>query len=195
MGRHVQWKKDCFHIFSSLPKHWFYCLHYFCAKSPCRGLFNRNQFSFVLFDMMVWWVSYTNRHRIRIQQELFFSYPGSFLAVGSREPRETTWALHEREIIMEGNKRTRERLAGAGHAWQRRHILYLSLWKLSVSQCSSTRINTMASMLNSINEAQGLKILIDQIQGLKTIALPELLMVFFSIFFYFNWIEHHYTIQ
>lgn len=63
-----------------------------------RSFFNRNNLPLCL-DMMVWWCSYTNRHSV-------FPYPGSFLAVGSREPWETTRALPGWDgDIMEGNKR------------------------------------------------------------------------------------------
>lgn len=47
MGHRAQWKYNCFHIFCSLPNIDFAAV-IFCAESPYRCLFNRNQFSFVL---------------------------------------------------------------------------------------------------------------------------------------------------
>lgn len=107
MGRGAQYKYNGFHIFCSLPNIDFAAV-IFCAKSPTRGLYNRNQFYFVLEYNGVVIFIHKQAQCVYSMSVCVFSYPGSFLAVGSREPRETTWALSMRkEDIMKGDERNR----------------------------------------------------------------------------------------
>lgn len=109
MGGGSQWKPNCFHIFCSLTNIDFAAV-ISCAKSTYRCLYNRNQFSFVLgYDGVVIFI-HKQAQCVRSASVCVcvFSYPGSFLAIGSREPRETARALSIGEgDIMEGNEKNK----------------------------------------------------------------------------------------
>lgn len=89
------------------PWHWFRCCYSFIYLFLCRVtmqmLCNGNQFSFVLDRDVV--VIFIHKNLMHV-----FSYPASFLAIGSGESRETAWALSTGgRYVVEGKYRnTRE---------------------------------------------------------------------------------------
>lgn len=104
----AQWKHNCFRTFCSLPDIDFAAvIHLFIYLFLCRVtmqmLCNGNQFSFVLDRDVV--VIFIHKNLMHV-----FSYPASFLAIGSGESRETAWALSTGgRYVVEGKYRnTRE---------------------------------------------------------------------------------------
>lgn len=97
-------------LFPSLlfsPQHRFLLQHiiFFLEPSHHTDGFMKGIYFLLCRELTVRSFSYTNRQRVYCR---WVSYPGSFLAVGSREPRETTRALSIRgQDITEGNREGR----------------------------------------------------------------------------------------